>query len=373
MRCPTCGTEQPDESAVCTTCGTRLGQQVSQDASGTSSSPVAPPAGQPSVRPPAMPQMPGVPVPPTYTTPAEPLPPQQTPHGHMFSAVVTGVVVAAACAAIVVALSLSGAITLRPEQEIRADEDAVIASQQPTLLTGTTLTEDQLDYPVASYTYNGVVHVISAREVIMYGSSLEAAKNDDGTYTMPTADTVLSIVRTNALLEEAKNQGITVSDEEVSAYARQYSGTDDFDDIAQRYGIEVDEAKEQVTHAATLLKLKDKVTNGPIGDVPTAPDQPSDGNPDMTSVDYARYIIDLAGDEWDAEAGTWRDPDSPYALALAGYEVTNDSASYAAAQAAYAVAVQKYQQATQAASKTWTDYVNSVFGAADVHIGTLVS
>lgn len=321
---------------------------------------------------PIMPQMPGAPVAPSCPTPTEPSPRQQTSHGHL-SPVVTGIVVAAVCVAIGAGLALSGAITLRPEQEIRADEDAVIASRQPTLLTGTTLTEDQLDDPVASYTYNGEVHLVSARDVIMSTTSLKEEKNDDGTYAMPTADSVLSKTRTLIIVEEAEHQGITVSDDELSAYAQQYVGTDDFDELARRYDTEVDDIKKQVHDAALMSKLKDKVTNGSLGDIPALPDAPSDGNTDTTSADYAHYIINLAGDEWDSEAGTWKDPNSPYAIALADYEVTNDSASYGAALAAYAVAAQKYQQASRSKSETWTNYVNSLLGTADIHIGTLMA
>lgn len=378
MHCPTCGVELPDGSTVCTACGARLDQHAAQGTAGASSLPAVPPAEQPaqghaSAQSHAMSQIPGAPVAPAYTTPVETLPQPQMPRGRMFPAVVTGIIVAAACAAIVAALSLSGAIALRPEQEIRADEDAAIASWQPTLLTGATLTEDQLDDPVASYTYKGETHLISARDVITSASSLKREKRDDGTYTMPTADSALSVARTLILVEEAKSKGITFSDDELSAYARKYAGTDDFDDLARQYDQEVEDIKTQVGDALLISKLRDQVTDGPIGDLPAPPDAPSDGNADTTSADYAHYIIDLAGDEWDAEAGTWRDSNSPYALALAGYEVTNDSASYAAALAAYAVATQNHQRATQAGNKAWKEYVSGLFGTADIHIGSLMT
>lgn len=363
---------------MCTACGARLDQQAVQGTAGASSSPVAQPGVQPAqgqapTQPHAMPQAPAAPMAPAHGTPAESLPPQRSPRGRMLPAIVTGIVVAATCGAIVAALSLSGAIALRPEQEIRADEDAVIASRQPTLLTGATLTEDQLDDPVASYTYQGETHLVSARDVIVYSSSLKKAKNDDGTYAMPAANSVLTVTRTMVLVEEAKNQGITFSDDELSAYAQKYVGTDDFDDLAQQYDMEADDTKEQVGSAVMITKLRDQVTNGPIGDAPETPDLPSDGNENTTSADYAHYIIDLAGDEWDAEAGTWRDPNSPYALALAGYEVTNDSASYAAARAAYAVAVQNYAQATESRNKAWSEYTDNLLGSVDIHIGNLLT
>lgn len=109
-----------------------------------------------------------------------------------------------------------------------------------------------------------------------------------------------------------------------------------------------------------------------VPDAPTAPTEPSDGNKDATSKEYADYIINLAGSEWDANAGTWAATDGPYASALANYTVTPDSASYNAALAAYVVASQKYQAAAQQASQGWTNYVNSQLAQANLQLGTLV-
>ena len=57
-----------------------------------------------------------------------------------------------------------------------------------------------------------------------------------------------------------------------------------------------------------MQKLYDKIVGTSSATMPEAPAQPEDGNEDTASKDYADYIIKLAGDEWDAEKGTWLPP-----------------------------------------------------------------
>lgn len=99
---------------------------------------------------------------------------------------------------------------------------------------------------------------------------------------------------------------------------------------------------------------------------PAAPEEPENGDSAAVSAEYAAYIIDLAGKEWDKEAGTWASPDGTYATALAGEEFTADSASYAQAQKAYAAAYQDYAKHAADSNQSWTEYVNALFAKADI-------
>lgn len=257
----------------------------------------------------------------------------------------------------------------------------------------TTLTEAELDTVVGSYSYNGASENITAREVIEQSSSLDAAKDDEGNYAVPTADTVLTVARNKIIAAEAANRGITIADEDLSAYAEETLGTADIDSIASSYGMDAETVTELLRQSAQMTKLRDEVVDSDQTEAPEAP-----ALPEYTTVDdegnslpaeeteanqkkayaepkaeYAEYIIALAGDEWDAEKGTWAAEDGQYATALADYEVTKDAASYDAAQAAYYVAYQNYSSAQSEISAQWTEFVNGMLSNSTIAISTLVA
>jgi len=235
----------------------------------------------------------------------------------------------------------------------------------------TTISEGDLDSVMGTYTYEGQTKSVTARQVIELSSSLDSAKNEDGTYNVPASDGVISVARQDILMQICDQKGITVTDDEVSAYAEQYAGSSDYATIASNYGISEDAVKEQITGAAKLSKLRDSVVTTQVPTQPTAPSAPADGNSDTETQDYATYIINLAGDQWDSDAGAWKDSSSSYATALADYKITNTSASYAAAQAAYYVAYQQYQTDYQNYSKEWTNFVNGELSKVTVQLDTL--
>ena len=230
-----------------------------------------------------------------------------------------------------------------------------------------TLTEDQLDSTVASYSYNGKKSDITAREAIESQYSLDKVKNSDGNYTAPSADVILSYVRNKILLDAAEDEGITVSSKEMKKYAEDSIGTSDYKTMAKQYGVSKDQAKQIVRQSATLQKLYKKKA-GDSASMPTAPTEPSDGNEDTASKDYADYIINLAGDEWDSEKGTWKDENSTYAKAFANDAFTADSATYKQAMTAYYIAYQQYSSQASSASSKWTGYANGLYATANISI-----
>lgn len=227
--------------------------------------------------------------------------------------------------------------------------------------------ESELDATVATWKFKGASHKISAREAIESQYSLDSVKDEDGNYPAPSADAVLSYVRNRILLEEASKQGIELSDEDLSSSAEASLGTSDFSAIADQYGVSEDQAKQIVREQGTIQKLYQSVMDDAPA-MPKAPAEPESGDENEAKAEYAAYIIDLAGKEWDAEAGTWAKLDGAYATALAGEEITPESATYAQAQKAYAVAYQQYMLESQGVNAKWTSYVNELFGEADVEL-----
>ncbi len=235
----------------------------------------------------------------------------------------------------------------------------------------TALAEDQLDSTIATYTYDGKTTNVTAREVILVNSTLDNAKDDDSNYTVPTADEVISYVRNAIVSAAAEKEGITVTDDEIAEYANSTMGSDDYATIASQYGIDEDTAKSTLKASAIMVKLRNSVVTTELPATPTAPDSPAEGQEDVATADYASYIINLAGDEWDSENNTWASTDGDYYTALSTYTITNDSATYAAAQAAYYVASSKYSSAYSSISTQWLAYVNTLLANATIQIGSL--
>ncbi|OUP09495.1 hypothetical protein [Collinsella sp. An2] len=236
-------------------------------------------------------------------------------------------------------------------------------------LASSSLTDDQLDTVVASWTYNGENHEVTAREAIESQYSLDSVKNDDDTYPAPSADSILTYVRNQILLADAQSRGIEVTDDEMSDYAETNLGTSDYSTIATQYGVDEDQAKDIVRQNLMIQKLHDQVVPESTATMPDAPTQPSDdSDSNPSSKEYADYIINLAGDEWDSETGTWASTDGPYYQALQNESFTADSATYNQAMTAYYVAYQQYTKAATEASSTWTDYANTLFANSDLSL-----
>ncbi len=239
-------------------------------------------------------------------------------------------------------------------------------------LNGTTsISADKLDSAIATYTYKGTTSEITPREVITASSSLENAADSDGNYAVPSATNVLSYARNQVVLADAAARGITVTDEEVDAYAENFAGSTDYASIATQYGMDEDATKETFKSSAIMSKLRDTVCGTIDATVPTAPTAPADDATDTPTAEYASYIIELAGDEWDSANNTWASTDGDYYSALSTYEISNDSATYAAAQAAYYVAYSKYSTAASQVRSDFNTYCNELLSNATLQLGSL--
>lgn len=247
---------------------------------------------------------------------------------------------------------------------------------QPAMLVSgqVTVGDQDLDRTLGTYEQHGRTVSVSVREAIESTMSLDAARNSDGTYTLPSVDTVLALARNRLLVQEAESRGLVATDEDALAYARDMLGTDDTVMIAANYGMEVPQAQEQLRQAATLRKLRDAmVTTAPLpvpAPLPAAPAPEVEHEP---TAEYAQYVLSLAGTEWNAAENTWAAEGGPYQERLRDYTISNDAATYAAAQAAYEVANQQYALNQQQLSAEWTAFVNSVLSDVHVELGSLVA
>lgn len=235
----------------------------------------------------------------------------------------------------------------------------------------TTLAASELDSTIATYTFDGQTTAVSAREVLVEANGgADPSANDDGTYDIPTASTVLTYVQNQIILQDAEDRGITASDEDVDEFVEESFGTD-LATLASSWGIEEDAAREMVAEAVIMRKLQDSVASTTLPDLPDEPEAPADGGEDEPTAEYAQYIIDLLGDEWDADADTWARTDGSYYATLSSYDISNDSATYAAATAAYGVAASEYQEAYTQISEELGDYSAALLSRATIQLGSL--
>lgn len=237
----------------------------------------------------------------------------------------------------------------------------------------TSVGEGELGATLGTYYCDGKEVNVTIREAIEETMSLDAARNSDGSYEIPSVDAVLSIARGRLLAEEAAKRGITATEEDALAYAKEVYGTDSTATIAANYGMDESQVKEMLKKSAVLKKLKEAVVQSQSAKEPTAPEAPEAGGEDELRPVYAQYIMSLVGDEWDANANTWARTDGPFHDQLKNYTISNNEATYAAAQAAYYVAYTQYAATQQQSATEWTTYVNQKLSNASVKLVTLVA
>ena len=239
------------------------------------------------------------------------------------------------------------------------------------VLGKTAVSEAELDSPIGSYTVDGKTENITARQVLDSSTGVDSAKQKDGTYALPSMDKAFTYARNQVILKGAEAAGFSASDDEISEYAKKNLQTDDYEAIGKQYGFSADATKELLRQAVVIQKYRESVITTKLPATPTMPTAPSDGNQDTATADYAKYIIDLAGDEWSADKNTWASTDGPYYKALNGYSISNDSATYEAALAAYKVAGSNYQQVAAQATAEWRNAANKLLEKSSVSIYSL--
>lgn len=237
----------------------------------------------------------------------------------------------------------------------------------------TSISESELDGVVATVTYEGKSYDVTAREAIEAASTLDSVRNEDGTYRMPSAEGAVAAARNKVLEAEVAKAGITVTEDDATAYAEEYLGTSDYATIAEQYGMDEESVRRIVEESAGVRKLYDQVVTDSDLTAPTAPEQPAEGQEDTPNATYGAYVVGLLGDEWDAEAGTWARTDGPFYASLGSETFSADSATYNQANTAYYVAYQQYVQDYSEISSKWTDFYNGCMANATIELTTLTA
>ena len=257
------------------------------------------------------------------------------------------------------ALALAGVSPALADEASASSLASTVASLAP---CASNLEESQLDDAVAAYAYDGKSVEITARMVIEDATNIEQRKNDDGTYSAPSAEDILTYVRNEILRELVSANNVEVSDDEVLSYMQNTLGAQDYATVANYYGLDEDKAKTIITEGAAVAKLRDTVTYS-VGTAPQMPTAPEDGDNTAANAEYASYIVNLVGSDWNADTKTWADG-SAYGQALAQYDFNGETANYEMAFAAYNVASQAFGQASSQQYNAWQAYTNEYFSKA---------
>ena len=236
------------------------------------------------------------------------------------------------------------------------------------------ISEAELDAPIAVVNYKGKKIDVSARDIITTSSTLTSAKLEDGTYDLPSAEFVLTTARDKVLEIEAEARGVSVSEEDLKAKSLETLGTDDISAVATTYGMDEETIRAAMKSQCIQDKMREQSgSEMEMPEPPTAPDSPAKGSESTATADYAKYIIGLAGDAWDAKAGKWADPESTWATSLteeAGF--TSSKATYEAASMAYSLAYTDFVEKQTAYSDVWQKLSDDIYSNASVSISTLI-
>ena len=219
------------------------------------------------------------------------------------------------------------------------------------------------DGAVASFSRGGETFEVTQKDVqkLGIGHSLQEGENSD--YT-----DVLHAVRMEVLSQEARKQGISVTEEDVSSYAKSQYRTDDYGTLGAGVldGAAVKEALEQKLLVERLRG--ERVSDGSIQQPPVTP-APLAGGPAAESVpsaEYGTYLVDLFGEAYDSQADAWVQLEGPFYEAFKDESFSASEATFEQAMKAYHVAYSLYDDAVSDSEDSWTGYVNEVM--ADVEV-----
>ena len=217
--------------------------------------------------------------------------------------------------------------------------------------TTTTVSSDDLDQVVGTWTYDGQSHDVTAKDALSWQTATMSALNDDGTYDVPSASIVNSIAKNAVIVDLAEKAGLTASDEEIAAAATSLYGSDSISSIAQTYGLTEDIVRERLTAQVLTAKYKEQVTADT--NVDAAPDVPDSS---WSGAERASYVMKLAGDAWNTSKGAWADDTSEWASMVGDFD--GETATEDQAEAAFSIASNTYVEQNQAAQDAWDDAIN---------------
>ena len=226
-------------------------------------------------------------------------------------------------------------------------------------------TNDAKSLVVARYVQDGKSYDVTAKDMID-ALGTNATKKDNGNYTMPAADTAITVARNQVIMRECDKKNITVSDSELKTYMNQSYGTTDAKEVAKEYNVTEKEIMNGLKKSARSHKLYLQVTGTTDAGAPDQPDSKADTKA------LSKYIIKLLGSNWDDKKGTWANTNNDFYDTL-GKDWDPSSATQEDAEKVYKLASQHYQESTTNAYQKWNDYVNGLMSKITIDIYTIGS
>ncbi len=240
----------------------------------------------------------------------------------------------------------------------------------------TSITSEELDSTVASYTLGNAIHEITAREALESTASLESQQNEDGTYPMPSAETILNVARNQLLQGAVEDEGIEVGDQDIESYKQQVFGSEDVSTLAEKYSMSEEQFEQMLAEGAGVELLYEKVVgthvDGSRASVPELPPVPEAGEEGTPTAEYGAYVVGLLGDNWDNGTNTWANRDNPYYAVMANDVFSIDGATYDQAMEAYYVAYSQQVRDYAPGLDAWDAYLADLLAQAEITIGELV-
>lgn len=241
-------------------------------------------------------------------------------------------------------------------------------NQNVTNLNKTTVTESELNQIIGSYTYDGKNYTISIKDAIDH---LGNTTNSEGTYNMPSTDSIVALARQNILKNEAEKSNITVSDDEINTYIKDTFNVESVDELTQ-FGYKAEQIKDMVTTNIIQEKLQKQVMGEEVYKQPDYPDPAKEGEENNKTEAYAEYIKKLVGDKY--KDNDWTEAGTEYKDAIAasdGGEFDGKTANYKAAMAVFQTAYREYDELQGAQTQKWLDYTNDIFKGCTITVATL--
>ena len=234
----------------------------------------------------------------------------------------------------------------------------------------TTLTTDELDTVVGRVEFDGKVTDITARQAIMLNGTLDGDSHD-----YPSADAVLSTARNIVMEADAKKRGIQADDEVLSEFMTDLLGSSDYETVAQQYQLDVDSLKALVRASYYSQEVRKQVIGTSTPTPVDPPETPDKDKEDIATRGYYDYIIESAGDEWDAKKGSWADEKGDFAVMLGSsktFDPKGKVATYDDALGAYQVLGGRYSAEASAQDTLWNDYMKKLLSGARISVYSLV-
>lgn len=237
---------------------------------------------------------------------------------------------------------------------------------------GTPLVEEaRLDDPIATYAGESGSGTITIREVMEANASTKAYETN-GMYRVPSADLVIASVRSRIVAEAAKAEGVEVTDADLDAQAESQLGEGmGAKEFAAAYSVDEETGKRVLSSTVIMNKLREKVAGKRISVDVTPPDEPAHGAEEVPTAAYAKYVLGLVGDAWNADKGEWADPEGVFATQLGQYDLTQGEMTYEVALAAYSAAYQTESSKQAEAETTWNKYLNDLYDKVAIQIGEI--